>query len=218
VTKDREFEHRPKRDSKLDEPMHDESKPTWVPASQDESTSETKRDTTSESRSSESQTETPKPKVNPTQVKDSSVSEFRHDSTQAQNDTRDPSQPETHPDKMKARENVDDSTPGPDTSSNPNKIDGPGPRPLEQVAQEHHGDAGAANKDEAKASAGAEEEDGEEGPQKKSHGEGTGEQWVKSTGLKADGGNFDASAPGAGREADRMCFFPHSPTISMNDY
>jgi hypothetical protein len=34
-------------------------------------------------------------------------------------------------------------------------------------------------------------------------GEGTGEQWVKSSGMKADGGDFDASAPGAGREADR---------------
>ncbi|OBT70817.1 hypothetical protein VF21_10020 [Pseudogymnoascus sp. 05NY08] len=35
-------------------------------------------------------------------------------------------------------------------------------------------------------------------------GEGTGEQWVKSSGMKADGGDFDASAPGAGREADRL--------------
>lgn len=34
-------------------------------------------------------------------------------------------------------------------------------------------------------------------------GQGTGEQWVKSSGFKADGGDFDASAPGAGREADR---------------
>ncbi|KFY19090.1 hypothetical protein V491_04593, partial [Pseudogymnoascus sp. VKM F-3775] len=35
-------------------------------------------------------------------------------------------------------------------------------------------------------------------------GEGTGELWVKSSGMKADGGDFDASAPGAGREADRL--------------
>ena len=35
-------------------------------------------------------------------------------------------------------------------------------------------------------------------------GEGTGEKWVKSTGVVAEGGNFDAAAPGAGREADRL--------------
>jgi hypothetical protein len=33
---------------------------------------------------------------------------------------------------------------------------------------------------------------------------GTGEQWVKSTGTAADGGDFDAAKPGAGREADRL--------------
>ena len=36
-----------------------------------------------------------------------------------------------------------------------------------------------------------------------SKGEGTGEKWVKSTGMAAEGGTFDAAAPGAGREADR---------------
>jgi len=35
-------------------------------------------------------------------------------------------------------------------------------------------------------------------------GEGTGEKYVKSTGVVAEGGNFDAAAPGAGREADRL--------------
>jgi len=33
---------------------------------------------------------------------------------------------------------------------------------------------------------------------------GTGEKYVKSTGLVAEGGDFDASRPGAGREADRL--------------
>ncbi|KAI9676643.1 MAG: hypothetical protein M1829_002960 [Trizodia sp. TS-e1964] len=41
-------------------------------------------------------------------------------------------------------------------------------------------------------------------PQSESTGSGTGEKWVKSTGLAADGGDFDASAPGAGKEADRL--------------
>lgn len=45
--------------------------------------------------------------------------------------------------------------------------------------------------------------DGEK-PESKSHGEGTGEKYVKSTGMKADGGDFDAAKPGAGREADRL--------------
>ena len=38
----------------------------------------------------------------------------------------------------------------------------------------------------------------------RSHGEGTGEKYVKSSGLAADGGDFDAANPGAGKEADRM--------------
>jgi len=33
---------------------------------------------------------------------------------------------------------------------------------------------------------------------------GTGEQYVKSSGLAAEGGDFDATKPGAGREADRL--------------
>lgn len=32
---------------------------------------------------------------------------------------------------------------------------------------------------------------------------GTGEQWVKTSGMHADGGDFDATKPGAGREAER---------------
>jgi len=37
------------------------------------------------------------------------------------------------------------------------------------------------------------------------HGEkGTGEEWVKTSGLQAEGGDFDAAKPGAGREADRL--------------
>lgn len=35
-----------------------------------------------------------------------------------------------------------------------------------------------------------------------STGEGTGEKYVKSTGMGAEGGDFDAANPGAGREAD----------------
>ncbi|KAL9121029.1 MAG: hypothetical protein Q9187_002415 [Circinaria calcarea] len=44
----------------------------------------------------------------------------------------------------------------------------------------------------------------ESGPGAPSKGEGTGEKYVKTTGMAADGGDFDAAKPGAGREADRL--------------
>jgi len=71
-------------------------------------------------------------------------------------------------------------------------ISGPGPQSLEEKAK-NGGVAGAS-------SSGGDDD----GPQKESHGEGTGEQYVKSSGMNADGGDFDASNPGAGREADRL--------------
>lgn len=37
--------------------------------------------------------------------------------------------------------------------------------------------------------------------------EGTGEKWVKTTGMAADGGDFDATKPGAGREAARKSIY-----------
>lgn len=57
----------------------------------------------------------------------------------------------------------------------------------------------------SKASSGPAGAADEDGPGAKSQGEGTGEQYVKSSGLAADGGDFDATKPGAGREADRKC-------------
>jgi hypothetical protein len=65
----------------------------------------------------------------------------------------------------------------------------PGPKPLSETRK-----AG----DEAPSSGGD-----DDGPQKESHGEGTGEKYVKSSGMKADGGDFDAASAGAGKEADR---------------
>lgn len=44
----------------------------------------------------------------------------------------------------------------------------------------------------------------DDGPQTESQGETTGTKYVKSSGLVADGGNFDASNPGAGKDADRV--------------
>lgn len=84
------------------------------------------------------------------------------------------------------------------------KVDtsGPGPKSLGEKARETGGtlDAGSAA---GKAEDGSKAGDDDDGPQKESHGEGTGEKYVKSSGMKADGGDFDAAKPGAAREADR---------------
>lgn len=76
------------------------------------------------------------------------------------------------------------------------KVDtsGPGPKPLSELKKD-----GSAGLD-----AGGEDD----GPQKESHGEGTGEKYVKSSGMKADGGDFNAANPGAGKEADRKFSVP----------
>jgi hypothetical protein len=149
--------------------------------------------------------------ANASEIKDSSVHDG--DLTKAQNDTRDPSDPHTNPEEKstQAKSEVDDTTEGPDTNDNPVKVEGPGPKPIADIAKEHGGDAGKARSSDSVDKNGAsadvkeaEDDDEEDGPQKKSHGEGTGELYVKSSGLKADGGDFDAAAPGAGREADRL--------------
>lgn len=123
----------------------------------------------------------------------------------AQADVRDPdTNPTANPQKEEERKNVDD-TGSLDQSENPEKVDGAGPKPIEEVARERGGDAGkdgsAAKKDSADPTStegGAENDEEDHGESK-----GTGEQYVKSSGLQADGGDFDATKPGAGREADR---------------
>jgi hypothetical protein len=77
---------------------------------------------------------------------------------------------------------------------------GPGPRSLEEKARD--GGVGGAN-----GAGGGDKVEEEDGPQKESQGEGTGEKYVKSSGMVADGGDFDAANPGAGKEADRKFFF-----------
>ncbi|KAL1874237.1 hypothetical protein Daus18300_003601 [Diaporthe australafricana] len=116
-----------------------------------------------------------------------------------QADIRSPDSATADPKTEAERKNVDDSA-GLDKSENPTKLEGAGPKPIDEVAREHGGDAGSASKGSSGA-AGAEDEDG---PGAASKGEGTGEQYVKSSGLAADGGDFDATKPGAGREADRL--------------
>ncbi|KAL2200937.1 hypothetical protein P885DRAFT_56356 [Corynascus similis CBS 632.67] len=115
----------------------------------------------------------------------------------------------------------------------PVNLEGPGPRPLEEVAREHGGDAGAREEIRepeqhqqqhqsaastgvgagkapggieggADAAAGHQRRDSGKGIGDEGEVGGKGEEYVRSSGLAADGGDFDASRPGAGREADRL--------------
>lgn len=149
----------------------------------------------------------------PHKAADSSTT--NRDLSGAQQDIRDPSDEKTHTDISAKRSNVDDADGGLDVDKNPVKIEGPGPRSVAEVAREHGGDAGKAVYGEKTSSASKSKDDEEEdGPQKTSHGEGTGEKHVKATGLAADGGDFDATKPGAGSEADRK--LPTSPIYVCN--
>ena len=125
------------------------------------------------------------------------------DTTSAQNDVRAPSDPSTNPanTSTQAKNNVDDAD-GLDTNDNPEKLEGPGPRPVAEIARENGGDAGKATSsgsvsNNKKAEEAAKEED--ENP----HSGDKGMLYVRSSGMKADGGDFDATKPGAGKEADR---------------
>lgn len=123
-----------------------------------------------------------------------------NDTSHGQNDTRDPEDPQTHPKNNPT--DVDDTGDGVKEGQ---KLDGPGPKPLIDIAKKNGGDAGADETTEGDAKPGSAEDDEDpNSPRAKSKGEGTGEQYVKSSGLKADGGDFDATKPGAGREADRL--------------
>ncbi|KAK8065823.1 hypothetical protein PG997_012570 [Apiospora hydei] len=130
------------------------------------------------------------------------------DTSKAQNDTRDPENPQTHP--KNAAMDVDNTGEGINKGQDLDKI--PPPKPLDELARERGGDAGKVDVDSGKADSGIvgdkkDEAEGKEDPNDphaKSSGEGTGEKYVKTSGLQADGGDFDATKPGAGREADRL--------------
>ncbi|KAM3462772.1 hypothetical protein MY5147_005690 [Beauveria neobassiana] len=103
-------------------------------------------------------------------------------------------------------------SPSADANDEPSSVDvsGPGPRDLSTVAREHGGDAGSHRGSETTStSSGNKQSDSGVGaggnlPADRSQEKGTGEEYVKSSGLQADGGDFDATRPGAGREADRL--------------
>ncbi|KAI0879671.1 hypothetical protein GGS24DRAFT_6540 [Hypoxylon argillaceum] len=125
------------------------------------------------------------------------------DSSKGQNDTRSPEDPKTHPEKAPTDVNDADE----EGVNEAPDVEGPGPKPLSEVAKEHGGDAGNDSKssvDTTDKSNDATDESKEESKEESHESKGTGEKYVKTTGLQADGGDFDATKPGAGREADRL--------------
>jgi hypothetical protein len=78
-------------------------------------------------------------------------------------------------------------------------VSGPSPKSLEEIAKESGGVAGSKE-----GESGDKGDGDDDGPQKESKGEGTGQKYVKSSGMVADGGDFDAANPGAVREAGRL--------------
>ncbi|KAI0460315.1 hypothetical protein F5B21DRAFT_171 [Xylaria acuta] len=121
------------------------------------------------------------------------------DTSKGQEDTRSPEDPKTNP--KSAPTDVNDA-PG-EGVNEAQKLDGPGPKPLADVAKENGGDAGNDSSSSVdKADKG--EKESKESKEEEHTSKGTGEEYVKTTGLQADGGDFDATKPGAGKEADRL--------------
>ncbi|KAI3344005.1 hypothetical protein F4824DRAFT_30008 [Ustulina deusta] len=123
------------------------------------------------------------------------------DPSKEQGDTRSPEDPKTNP--KSAPTDVNDAS---DEGINKaRELDGPGPKPVAEVAKENGGDAGndrtSSIDKESEENETKETKESEEDTNKDS---GTGEQYVRSSGLQADGGDFDATKPGAGQEADRL--------------
>ncbi|KAL4725067.1 hypothetical protein ACLX1H_008514 [Fusarium chlamydosporum] len=120
------------------------------------------------------------------------------DTTSEQNDTRAPEQADKG---NKDLNDVDATSEGTDAKIG----EGPGPRPIEKLAKEHGGDAGNApveggsNKPTEVGSGAGESSKSENQPHDPKE-----DEYITATGFAADGGDFDASKPGAGREADRL--------------
>lgn len=168
-------------------------------------------------------TPTPSTDTNPAPQKTNPSSTGPGDHTTSQIDTRAPSDPAADHHASAPKQDVDDTTGGLDVGDNPDKLlSGPGPRPLEVVAKENGGDAGAAaatpppNKQDASGGVSLERHDSGHSSDKDDGKGGRGLKYVKSSGLVADGGDFDAAKPGAGREADRE-FFSYSFSFSCRE-
>ncbi|KAM5345549.1 hypothetical protein ACJ41O_011410 [Fusarium nematophilum] len=128
------------------------------------------------------------------------VTEDTRDSTAGQNKTRDPER-EGHEHAGNADLRDVDNT---STGTGSKLGEGPGPKPLESVAKDNSGDAGRDRPQEGFSEA-PREVGSESLPSSSEKLENQpAEEYVHATGFAADGGDFDATKPGAGREADRL--------------
>ncbi|KAL5940568.1 hypothetical protein ACKVV1_008234 [Pyricularia oryzae] len=179
-----------------------ESKITTDDKTQDESKPKTENKLKTESKlEAES-----KPEADPT-VGDKPSSHMKDDSTTHQIDVRDPNTTADH-DKEQKKHDVDNVEP-----LQADKLKGPGPKPLEVVARERGGDAGNSPADaktdspnpiDGAADAPKDDAEKKDSPKVNEDGEPLGTKHVSSTGVAADGGDFDAANPGAGAEAEKI--------------
>ncbi|CAM1502817.1 Fc.00g075930.m01.CDS01 [Cosmosporella sp. VM-42] len=123
------------------------------------------------------------------------------DTSAGQNDTRDPSDPATN---ASRNQDIDTKTPG--LSREAGGLEGDKPRPVETSTHRDDRSLGQDKPYEGipSTSSSSKPNSGMNLPEKQSSEEGTGEKVVRASGLAADGGDFDATKPGAGREADRL--------------
>ncbi|TLS24444.1 hypothetical protein PpBr36_08774 [Pyricularia pennisetigena] len=139
---------------------------------------------------------------------DKPSSHMKNDSTTHQSDVRDPA---TTADNHKEEEKHDVDNVEPLQAD---KLKGPGPKPLEMVARERGGDAGNSPADAktdtpnpVDGAADVAKDDAEkkkDSPNLNEDGEPLGTKHMSSTGVAADGGDFDAANPGAGAEAEKI--------------
>ncbi|KAM0247726.1 hypothetical protein ACHAQJ_009757 [Trichoderma viride] len=110
---------------------------------------------------------------------------------------------------------ADDVPVNPEQGKPLDELTGNGPRPIEMVARENGGNAAAVTDfgvdPTASAASGAKKPESaadlmnqETKNTNTNQREATEDEYVKASGLAADGGDFDASKPGAGLEADRL--------------
>lgn len=91
-----------------------------------------------------------------------------------------------------------------DTHSPTEPSAGKDPAHVQQETQKHRDGDHPTEEHKGSVSQPAQGRRGSQGAQKGGEKGGAGHLWIKSTGTAAYGGNFDASKPGAGKEADRL--------------
>lgn len=88
----------------------------------------------------------------------------------------------------------------------------PGPKPIDVVARQHGGDAGATDKP-----AQVTEEEKKDDNKDANSAKPPAQEVVHASGFAAEGGDFDATNPGAGKEADRKPNLDEYSTARRDD-